>query len=293
MQLQNINKILIQGITTLTGAYYASLYKKYGTPIIAGVSAGHGGETLSDIPVYDLVEQVVHIYGNIDASLIFLPPDEVLDASLEAMACGIKRLILVSWGIPPLDMLQLLRIGKETGTLIIGSGSQGILIPEKLWLGTHEHKYYSPGSVGIVSRLDRLSDEIAKLLTQANIGQSLSVCLGKDRILGSSFEQWLEILEQDEQTKIILILGRAYGLEEIRAAQYIKVGVQKPVIFYLAGSQAPSENSWSQLSSSLSDSSSFFSTQSSWFLSLQQSEIPIVQHIEQIPSTISGILQNL
>ncbi len=293
MKLSNITKVLIQGIKTAQGAYYASRLLKYGTPIVAGVSASSGGEKLEDIPIYDLVEQVLNIEGHIDISLIFVLPDQVLDASLEAIASGIKQLIILSKGVPPLDMMELLRIAKQTGTFILGSGSQGLLIPNQLCLGSHEYQYYSPGSLAIISRLDLLIDEVAKILTQANIGQSLCVCLGTDRLLGSSFEQWLEILEKDEATKVILLLGRAYGWEEIRAAQYIVAFSKKPVIFYLAGSEVSPENTCSQFSSSLSDFSALSTNGSSWLESLTAIELSTVQRLEEIPATINLKLQPL
>jgi len=293
MELSNISKVLIQGITTHQGAYYAARLSEQGTPIVAGVSAGAQKKFLEDIPLYDLVEQATDSEGFLDVSLIFVESDQVLDAALEAISCGIKQLIIFSSGVPPLDMIKLLRIAKQTGTFILGSGSQGLLRPHQLCLGTHKYNYYLPGSVGIISRVDRLMDEVARILTQQKIGQSLSVCLGKDRVLGSSFEEWLQILDKDEQTKVILLLGRAYGQEEIRAAQYIKTEAKKPVMVYLAGLEVPLEkNTWSQFSSSLSDSSDLSITQTLWLESLTNIGESIVQHLGDIPTKIKALLKN-
>jgi hypothetical protein len=64
--------------------------RRYGTQLVAGVSAGHGGEKIADLPVFDLIEEAIAGVGAVDMSVILNPPYRVLDASLEAIAAGIK-----------------------------------------------------------------------------------------------------------------------------------------------------------------------------------------------------------
>jgi succinyl-CoA synthetase alpha subunit len=81
MKWQPDSKVLLQGINHPLGAYYATQMKDYGTQLVAGVSVGKGGETLGDIPVFDLVEEAVHQFGIIDMTVILNPAYEVLDAA--------------------------------------------------------------------------------------------------------------------------------------------------------------------------------------------------------------------
>jgi succinyl-CoA synthetase alpha subunit len=218
--------------------------KAYGSNIVAGVSVGYGGELIGEIPVFDLVEEATSQSGKVEISLIFVHPYQVLDAALEAIASGIKQLIIISAGVPPLDMVKLLKKAQSSNTFILGSGSQGLVIPGQIWLGIQESQFYTAGKVGIISRSDRLSDEVALSLTQAGLGQSMAVSLGTDGIIGSNFEQWLQVLEEDENTEAIVLLGQPTGTAEIAAAEYIASTIEKPVIAYIAGLRSPLESSF-------------------------------------------------
>ncbi|HEY9604595.1 MAG TPA: CoA-binding protein, partial [Allocoleopsis sp.] len=51
MKLTPDIRVLVQGITQPLGAYYTAQMKAYGTNVVAGVSAGQGGQDLQGIPV--------------------------------------------------------------------------------------------------------------------------------------------------------------------------------------------------------------------------------------------------
>ena len=245
MKWQTNNKVIIQGITTSLGTIYGKQMKAFGMNIVAGIDINSEDLKIDGIPVFNLVEQAVIEFENIDISVIFTPPYKVLDAALEAMASGIRQIVIVSGGVPPLDMVELIHKAQVNQTFILGSGSQGLIVPNQFWLGICEHSFYSPGAVGIVSRCDRLVDEVARELTLAKLGQSLVVSLGKDFIIGSNFEHWLQILEEDSNTKVIVLLGRGNGNAELCAIESIVSAIKKPVIAYIAGLCAPIErNSW-------------------------------------------------
>jgi succinyl-CoA synthetase alpha subunit len=152
MKLTPDSKLIIQGITEPIATQYAQRMRAAGTAILAGVSVGEGGNTLEDIPLYDLVETAIADWGEIDTSLIFVPSYQVLDAALEAMAAKIRQLIIISKNVPPLDMVRLLEQAQSTNTFVLGSGSHGLIIPEKLWIGIGEYPLYKAGKVGMISR---------------------------------------------------------------------------------------------------------------------------------------------
>lgn len=233
------SKILIQGITEPLAATYTPLMQDYGTKIVAGVSPGNGGSQIASIPIFDLVEQAIDAVGRIDTSVIFVPPYEVMDAALEAIAAQIRQIIIITEGVPPLDMVRVLRKAEATETLIVGSNCPGIIVPGQLLLGIHPPEFYLPGKVGLISRSGTLTYEVALELTHAKLGQSIAIGIGGDRILGSSFQQWLQILEEDDQTEAIVLVGEIGGDSEESAARYIAEVIDKPVIAYLAGYTAP------------------------------------------------------
>jgi succinyl-CoA synthetase alpha subunit len=54
-----------------------------------------------------------------------------------------------------------------------------------------------------------------------------------------SFIDVLQMFENDDQTKAIVLVGEIGGSAEEEAAEYIKSHVRKPVVSYIAGVTAP------------------------------------------------------
>ncbi len=290
MKWEADSKILIQGITHPLAISYTPRMKAQGTNIVAGITLDEETANINDIPLFTLVEEAVKQVGEIDISLIFSPPYEVLDAGLEAIAADIEQLVIVTSWVPPLDLITLLEQAKATHTFVLGSGSEGLLVPDKFWLGVMEPEFYTEGSVGIISRCDRLMDEVAKMLTQAGLGQSLAISLGSDRIMGSNFEQWLQIMEEDDSTKAIVLLGQPYSSPELLAAQYINSGIEKPVIAYLPGIQAPINRSFGDATSIIASQLSYQNTstteENQTVTALKKAGVKIANNVEEIPKLV-------
>jgi succinyl-CoA synthetase alpha subunit len=192
-------------------------------------------------------------------------------------------------------MVYLLREAQATNTFILGSGSQGLLIPGKLWLGTGEPEFYTPGSVGIVSRTDQLAGEIARELTRAGIGQSIAVSLGTDAIIGSTFQQWLQILEEDEATKAILLLGQPNACAEIAAAEYIASALEKPAIAYIAGLYAPVERRFADattiIAAQLSHAVPAVNMDKQAIAAFKQAQVKVAKRPSEIPDLLQDALK--
>jgi succinyl-CoA synthetase alpha subunit len=232
-------RVIIQGINTSLATYYARKMKEFGTNVVGGIAAGEDIEEIAGIPVFNLVENVVSELGKIDSSLIFVPSYQVLDAGLEAIASGIRQLIIITPQIPPLDMVRLKQKAQATNTIILGPGSSGIIIPEQISLGIFDPEFYVAGNVGILSTTDYLSYEISLALKKYNLGESITVSLGKDDISGSSWQYWLEFLQNDANTEVIVMATPLNTIYEENIAEYITNSITKPVVAYFLGVQAP------------------------------------------------------
>jgi succinyl-CoA synthetase alpha subunit len=230
-------RVLIQGIDRPAALVAVDEMLAYGTNIVAEVTAGKGGQYQGEIPVFDLVEQAQAHLGPMDVAIIFNSPWQVLDAALEAIAAGIERIIICSGGVPPLDSLEILRHSSEV--VVLGSGSAGMIAPDRLLLGSFNPTCFQTGTVGIISRSKSLACETADLLRRYQFGQSIVIHVGSDSILGSTGSAWLKILSQDSQTSAILLLGDINRDEELLA---VARSIKQKVIAYrpqLTSSIAP------------------------------------------------------
>jgi succinyl-CoA synthetase alpha subunit len=296
MKLTSDSKVLVQGITGTVSTNTVLRMKSYGTNVVAGVSGGEGGGKWHEVPVFDLVEQAQAKAGKIDTSVVVVPPYAVIDAVCEAIASGIRQIAIITDGVPPLDMVKLLRKAEATDTLVVGPNCAGIIVPKKLLLGTHPPEFYTPGSVGVISRSNTLSYEVANELTRAKLGQSICVSLGSDEIIGSSFIQWLQILDEDDHTDAIVLVGEAGSGREEAAASYIAETIDKPVVAYIAGIFSPIQKTISHASNLMSSRAAVLQlegigTADSIKRAFKAAKIPIADRPSQIPSLVKKALK--
>ncbi|HHP7231818.1 MAG TPA: CoA-binding protein [Xenococcaceae cyanobacterium] len=281
--------IIIQGINEPGVADCVAKMKAYGTNIVAGVTVGKQKTTIQDLPLFNLVEEVAAELDQVKTSLIFVPPDRVLDAAKEAIASSLTHLLIITKRVPALDMIRLLQ-AKPKDTLILGSGSCGVLVPEKACLGTLQSEYFSSGSVALISCSEFLTYEVAWELKQQKIGNSYVVDLGNDPILGSDLSQWLTFLDRDSQTETIVLIQQVKDLEKF-AVDLIETKIDKPIVTYIAGLQTPQtrvlQNAADIVESYLSGSLPNSNTNKKIINKLKKAGIAIAENPAQIAAVIT------
>lgn len=233
-------RVLVQGITGRLGSLQTKMMLDYGTKITAGVTPGKGGETVYGVPVYDSIKDALREH-EVDASIIYVPAPFVKDAFFEAIDGGISSLVIISDWVPCHDALEIKAYARRNNTCYIGPNCPGILVPEQTSLGMISPCCGTQGRIGVVSRSGTLTGEITSMLTKANLGQSVVLGIGGDSIIGMRTVEIIKLLEDDEHTEMIVIIGEIGGTMEEEAAQYIKDYVTKPVVAFIAGRNAPPE----------------------------------------------------
>ncbi|GAB6157421.1 succinate--CoA ligase subunit alpha [Desulfotomaculum varum] len=231
------NVILVQGITGRQGSFHTAQMLAYGARVAAGVSPGKGGQQVHGVPVYNTVAEAIEQHP-ITSSIIFIPAPGVKDAALEAMAAGIKTLVIITEHVPLHDELDIMAYAEKQRVTVIGPNTFGIISPGQSKMGIMPNSIYTPGPVGVVARSGTLSYEIAYNLTVNGLGQSTVIGLGGDRVVGLSFTEVLEKFEHDPATKAVVMVGEIGGNAEEEAARYIR-HMTKPVVAFLAGRSAP------------------------------------------------------
>lgn len=231
-------KVLVQGITGNIGTTQTRYMLKEGTNIVAGVTPGKGGLKVEDVPVFDTVEEAVNDFP-IDVSLLFVPARVAKDSVLEAIDAGIKTVVLITEHTPVHDVMEMKAYALQKNAILIGPTTPGIITPGECKIGILPTNMFSPGPVGIISRSGTLSYEVAANLCAIGIGQSSVVGMGADRVAGTNLVDILKLFNQDNDTKVVVIVGEVGGTQEEDAAEFIRKEMSKPVVAYIAGTSVP------------------------------------------------------
>ncbi len=231
-------KVIVQGITGREGEFHSGQMIEYGTKVVGGVTPGKGGQTHLGVPVFNSVREAVAATGA-NATCIFVPAPFAADAVLEAEDAGIETIVCITEGIPTTDMVRACeRIRKNGRSRLIGGNCPGIITPGECKIGIMPGHIFAPGPVGMVSRSGTLTYEIVWELTRAKLGQTTSVGIGGDPVLGTRFIDVLPLFENDPATKVVVMVGEIGGNDEETAAEYIKK-MTKPVVGFISGRTAP------------------------------------------------------
>jgi succinyl-CoA synthetase alpha subunit len=231
------SRVLIQGFGS-AGQREAKTSRTYGTQIVGGVTPGRGGQEIEGFPVRNTVREAVEEF-DANVSLIFVPAAFAADAIVEAADAGVPVAICITEGIPPLDMVKVKAYLRGSRTTLIGPNCPGLISPsERARAGIMPYDVYLPGNVGVISRSGTLVYETVDQLSRLGIGQSSSVGVGGDPIIGTTQREALEMFEADDETAAVVMIGEIGGTAEQEAAEYIKQ-MSKPVVSFIAGATAP------------------------------------------------------
>jgi len=263
-------RLVVQGLTGREGRFHALRNRDYGTNVVAGVTPGKAGQDVEGIPVFNTVASAVAETGA-NTSLIFVPARFAVDALYEAADAGIGVVVLITENIPVLDMTRAYNYIRAKGVALVGPNCPGVISPGKANVGIIPGEITHAGPVGLVSRSGTLTYQVMYEMAAAGVGQTTCVGIGGDPVVGSSFIDVLGRFQDDPETEAavmlgeiggdpvvgssindvlgrfqdhpeteaVVMIGEIGGDEEERAARFEAEEMDKPVVAYIAGFEAP------------------------------------------------------
>lgn len=233
-------KVLVQGITGKEGQKGAKAMLDYDTAVLCGVTPKKGGEVVEGKPVFNSIAEAMMQFPNVNTSVVYVPPFAAKAAILEAIDNNISLINVFVERIPIKDTAYCLAAAKEKNIRILGPSSLGLVVPGVGRLGVMGgplvHEVFKPGSIGVISRSGGMSNELSWQLSKNGLGQSATVHVGGDLLMGTTYADVLKLFEKDEQTKAVVIFGEHGGSYEFEIVDLIKnKEYTKPLAIYIGG----------------------------------------------------------
>lgn len=280
-------RVVVQGVTGTGGQYHTRLMRAYGTRIVAGVAPGRGGRRVDDVPVFDTLSQAVEATGA-EFAACFVPGPAVLDSLLEAADAGIHTVVVMAEFVPLHDLILARQVLDAAGCRLIGPNTNGLVSPGQAKVGFFPTELARPGPVGIASRSGTLSYGTSVELLRAGIGQSSVVGIGGGKLRGVGFAECLELFDADPATRVMVLLGEIGGLEEERAAEYIRTRGCKPVVALVVGRCAPPDTPMGHAGALLSGAAAGVEAKQAV---LRAAGVRVARTLGEVPSLVVATLQ--
>jgi succinyl-CoA synthetase alpha subunit len=240
--LDRHTRVLIQGITGSEGSFWTRHMIDMGTQVVCGVTPGKEGQKVENVPVYHSVRRALEQHPA-DAAMLFVPPRFTLDAVLEALDGGIKKIVTVAEGIPLHEALIIRSAAREAGALVIGGNTSGVISPGQAMMGFFPYwieRVYKPGRIGIMTRSGSLTNEVTAMVVREGFGVSTLIGIGGDPGPGTRFAEMLPYFQEDPDTDAVVVIGELGGTMEEEVAREIAEGrFTKPLVAFIGGRTAP------------------------------------------------------
>lgn len=280
-------KVICQGITGKAGRFHTRQCLDYGTRVLAGVTPGKGGLRVEDVPVFNSVREAADKTGA-TASMVYVPAPFALSAIREACDAGLSLVVIITEGIPVKDMMIARDYARGKGVRLVGPNCPGIITSEESKVGIMPGYIHRKGPIGVISRSGTLTYEAVWQVTRAGLGQTTSIGIGGDPVLGTSFIDCLKMFQSDPETQAVLMIGEIGGSEEEEAAEFIRGHFTKKVAAFIAGSTAPREKRMGHAGAIISGSSG---TAQDKVRALEGAGVTVIKNPSMIGQTVKEIMK--
>jgi succinyl-CoA synthetase alpha subunit len=235
------SSIVLQGACTRKGQLLLSDMLDYNSNVCAGVCyLNKNIKEVRGVTLYKHLAEALNDFSSINISIIASGSYDVLNHAIEAMEAGIKTVVIYSDSIPLKDVMLIRQEAVKHNATLIGPNSAGIINPDICMLGSmggiHALSIFKHGNIGLISRSNGLIYELSIALKNNNIGISTAISIGTEKIPFSDYIDIYEHFVNDDETKLIILLGTAGSLlEEDFVDYYRNLKNLKPVIAFIAG----------------------------------------------------------
>lgn len=234
------HRVLVLGITGRQGQFWTQKMREQGTDVVGGVNPKKAGTEQDGVPVFASAREAARTRP-FDIAVMFVPPMGAKDSAIDAIEAGAKVVVVLTEHIPQQDVMLIHAAARRHGARIFGPNTAGLVTPGEGFIGImpgFNANVFRPGTIGVISRSGSLGTLVCLNLVTAGFGQSAFLGLGGDPLPGTTSREALAMLDRDDRTRGVVLVGEIGGGMEEEAADYAG-SMRKPVVAFIAGRAAP------------------------------------------------------
>jgi len=224
----------------------SSTFGKWGQLILTNIVAGNfqgriypvnpKEKVMCGLPAFSRISDIP---DPVDVAFVTTPA-QTLPAILEACGDhGVKGVVAITSGFGETDEAgrhlenRIVSICRQNGLTLVGPNTMGIVCPYVNLFATGSHTRPRKGSVAFVSQSGNLGLQLIHWAEQQGIGVSLFVGSGNEAMVTCA--DYLEYLEQDPHTGIIVLYLESVGEGRRYLETASRINRSKPVIVLKGG----------------------------------------------------------
>ena len=194
------------------------------------------GDSVAGVHGYSGVGEIAE---HIDLAVICLPGELVLDAAEEALAAGVRALVVISAGFAETGsdgverQQRLLALVRAHGARLLGPNCLGIASTAVRLNATFAPRSFPPGKIGFSSQSGALGLALLERAEATGLGVTSFVSVGNKADVSSN--DLLEWWEDDDATELVVLYLESFGNPRAFARIARRLARRKPILALKGG----------------------------------------------------------
>jgi acetyl coenzyme A synthetase (ADP forming)-like protein len=194
------------------------------------------GDSVAGVHGYSGVGEIA---GGVDLAVICLPGELVLDAAEEALAAGVRALVVISAGFAETGsegterQERLLALVRAHGARLLGPNCLGIASTAVRLNATFAPRSFPAGKIGFSSQSGALGLALLERAEASGLGVTSFVSIGNKADVSSN--DLLEWWEDDDETELVVLYLESFGNPRAFARIARRLARRKPILALKGG----------------------------------------------------------
>ncbi len=233
--------VAVVGASSRRGVIGGELFRNVLEGDYAGAAypVNRSGEPVAGVRAY---RSIAEIPDPVDLAVICLPAEAVHESADQALAAGVRALVVVSAGFAEVGSegaereRRLLELVRSRGGRLIGPNCLGVASAAKRLNATFAGRAIPTGNIGFSSQSGALGLALLEAAQQRGLGLSAFVSIGNKADVSTN--DLLEWWEEDEATELVLMYVESFGNPRRFGRLAGRVARRKPVLALKSGTTA-------------------------------------------------------